>query len=146
MRSLKQLSFMSYRDSGNDNRAKVKNDGSGISPNTFEPLSFSKAVLKAAAREVSNGSNNRTRDGVPEGLLSINETRRLPSRQCQQWGHEDQFMPPRRSCRSAFCVETFAGRCGYEKDALVAGRFAQKTSGIAFSLSPLSDFAHVLIR
>jgi hypothetical protein len=45
------------RGGGNDNRAKVKNDRSGISPNTFEPLSLSKAVLKAAAREVSNGSN-----------------------------------------------------------------------------------------
>src|SRR5215813_9157912 len=59
MRSLKQLSFMSYRDSQETAAtiigAKVKNDGSGISPNTFEPLSFSKAVLKAAAREVSNG-------------------------------------------------------------------------------------------
>ena len=65
MRSLKQLSFMSYcvviktaNDGGNNNRAKVKNDGSGISPNTFEPLSLSKAVLKAAAKGVSNGSTN----------------------------------------------------------------------------------------
>src|SRR6266403_1900641 len=61
MRSLKQLTSCPIasprqpRDGGNDNRAKVKNDGSGISPNTFEPLSLSKAVLKAAAREVSNG-------------------------------------------------------------------------------------------
>jgi len=34
----------------------VKNDGSGISRNTFEPLSLSKAVLKAAAREVRKWS------------------------------------------------------------------------------------------
>jgi hypothetical protein len=33
----------------------VKNDGSGISPNTFEPLSLSKAVLKAAARVSAMG-------------------------------------------------------------------------------------------
>jgi hypothetical protein len=46
---------MSYRV---NNRAKVKNDGSGINPNTFDPLSLLKAVLKAAAREVSNGSDS----------------------------------------------------------------------------------------
>jgi hypothetical protein len=44
-------------DGGNDNRAKVKNDGSGLSPNMFEPLSLSKAVLKAAARESAMGQN-----------------------------------------------------------------------------------------
>ena len=41
-------------------RAKVKNDGSGISPNRFEPLSLSKAVLKAAAR-----SRQWVKPGVP---------------------------------------------------------------------------------
>src|SRR5882672_11088535 len=37
MRSLKQVNFMSIQptEGGNDNRAKVKNDGSDISPNTF---------------------------------------------------------------------------------------------------------------
>jgi hypothetical protein len=43
------------KDGGNDNRAKVKNEGSGISPNTFEPLGLSKAVLNAAARESAMG-------------------------------------------------------------------------------------------
>jgi dienelactone hydrolase len=32
-------------------------------------------------------------------------------------GHEGQFGPPRLSGRSAFCEETFAGRCGNAKDA-----------------------------
>ena len=32
-------------------------------------------------------------------------------------GHEGQFAPPRLSGRSAFSEETFAGRCGNEKDA-----------------------------
>ena len=32
-------------------------------------------------------------------------------------GHEDQFAPPRLSGRSALSEETFAGRCGNEKDA-----------------------------
>ena len=32
-------------------------------------------------------------------------------------GHEDQFPPSRLSGRSAFREETFAGRCGNEKDA-----------------------------
>jgi hypothetical protein len=32
-------------------------------------------------------------------------------------GHEGQFAPPRPSGRSAFGEETFAGRCGNEKDA-----------------------------
>jgi hypothetical protein len=31
--------------------------------------------------------------------------------------HEGQFAPPRLSGRSAFSEETFAGRCGNEKDA-----------------------------
>jgi hypothetical protein len=58
MRSLKQLiislcpiaSSRQPRDGGNDNRAKVKNDGSGISPNTFEPLSLSKSGLKGSGK------------------------------------------------------------------------------------------------
>jgi hypothetical protein len=33
------------------------------------------------------------------------------------WGHEGQFEPPRVSGRSAFREETFAGRCGNEKNA-----------------------------
>jgi len=36
--------------------------------------------------------------------------------------HEDQFAPPRLSGRSAFSEETFAGRCGNEKDAPIADR------------------------
>jgi hypothetical protein len=32
-------------------------------------------------------------------------------------GHEGQFEPPRVSGRSAFREETFAGRCGNEKNA-----------------------------
>jgi hypothetical protein len=57
-------------DGGNDNRAKVKNDGSGISPNTFEPLSLSKAVLKAAARESAMGYFRPIRPVLPAGLCS----------------------------------------------------------------------------
>src|ERR1700757_899441 len=78
------------RDGGNDNRAKVKNDGSGISPNTFEPLSLSKAVLKAAAREVSNGSRTarffRKHTQGPQGPLS-DQVADAPNsrRQCRSW-------------------------------------------------------------
>jgi hypothetical protein len=32
-------------------------------------------------------------------------------------GHEGQFAPPRLSGRSVFSKETFAGKCGDEKDA-----------------------------
>src|SRR3979409_838079 len=61
MRSLKQVSFMSIASSiqptegGNDNRAKVKNDGSGHQPKYICSRSASQK-RKAAAREVSYGS------------------------------------------------------------------------------------------
>jgi hypothetical protein len=68
----------------------VKNDGSGMSPNTFEPLSLSKAVLKAAAREVSNGvkdgpilSQARSRSKGPLSDQVADATK--PRDQCRGW-------------------------------------------------------------
>ena len=37
--------------------------------------------------------------------------------QLSAYGHEGQFAPPKVSDRFAFSEETFAGRCGNEKDA-----------------------------
>jgi len=71
MRSLKQVSFMSIASSiqptegGNDNRAKVKNDGSGHQPKYICSRSASqKAALKAAAKEVSYGVTSGQRASI----------------------------------------------------------------------------------
>ena len=61
-----------------------------MSPNTFEPLSLSKAVLKAAAREVSNGvkdgpilSQARSRSKGPLSDQVADATK--PRDQCRGW-------------------------------------------------------------